>query len=200
MQKIFSQELRFKDENGREFPEWEEKKIRDVADINPKSNGLPSQFTYIDLESVKNGKLVHKKKISIEKAPSRAQRKLILGDILYQSVRPYQRNNYHFKSKGDYVASTGYIQLREKFKTNYLYHIIHDDRFVGKVLSLCTGSNYPTIGPSDFGEIKVNFPDIDEQKKIALFLSSIDMKIEITSTQLEKTREFKKGLLQQMFV
>ena len=49
-------------------------------------------------------------------------------------------------------------------------------------------------------DFSISYPDTEEQQKIASFMSSIDKKIEITSAQLEKTREFKKGLLQQMFV
>ena len=62
------------------------------------------------------------------------------------------------------------------------------------------GAAQPGLNISDVERFKINLPPNHIQKKIASFLSSIDNKIEITSTQLEKTREFKKGLLQQMFV
>ena len=58
----------------------------------------------------------------------------------------------------------------------------------------------PAISFTTLNNFSINIPEIREQQKIASFMSSIDKKIEITSTQLEKTREFKKGLLQQMFV
>jgi type I restriction enzyme S subunit len=61
-------------------------------------------------------------------------------------------------------------------------------------------ANIPSVSKKDVAVFKVSVPIKKEQQKIASFLSSIDKKIEITSTQLEKTREFKKGLLQQMFV
>ena len=64
---------------------------------------------------------------------------------------------------------------------------------------LITGSGQPQI-TSDIKSHKVAVPSFDEQKKIANFLSAIDKKIETTSTQIDKTKEFKKGLLQQMFV
>ena len=60
MQKLFSQQLRFKADNGSEFGEWEEKELKDIAEINPKSKKLPESFIYIDLESVEKGQLTSK--------------------------------------------------------------------------------------------------------------------------------------------
>ena len=96
MQKLFSQELRFKDEQGNEFPDWEEKRLKDCCQINPKTNELPAEFVYIDLESVANGVLLKENTILEANAPSRAQRLLSKCDVLFQMVRPYQKNNYYF--------------------------------------------------------------------------------------------------------
>ena len=85
---------------------------------NPKNEDkLDDEFIYIyiDLESVEKGVLKSKNIIHLKNAPSRAQRILYKNDILFQSVRPYQRNNYLLNEDDDflqYVASTGYIQLR----------------------------------------------------------------------------------------
>ena len=200
MQKLFSQELRFKDEQGKDFPDWEEKKLGEVAEVNPRNTDLPSEFLYIDLESVKKGQLSTPDLISKEDAPSRAQRVLNKDDILYQTVRPYQKNNYYFDLDGTYVASTGYAQLRTLESPQFVYQLLHTTAFLNQVLRRCTGTSYPAINSSDLGGIQINIPSIPEQTKIANFLSTLDHKIEQVDTQITQSQTFKKGLLQQMFV
>ena len=112
MQKIFSQEIRFKQDDGSDFPDWEGVAFGDVVEINSDKRKTPSKFRYIDLESVKGGVLTNPQEISSDDAPSRAQRVLMRGDILFQLVRPYQMNNLFFDYDGRFVASTGYAQLR----------------------------------------------------------------------------------------
>ena len=75
--------------------QWQSKSISSVASINPKSE-LPERFNYVDLESVVGTKLLGFKKCSKFNAPSRAQRLARKGDLFYQMVRPYQKNNYLF--------------------------------------------------------------------------------------------------------
>ena len=189
------------------FPEflkdgqWVEKKLGKVCEINPKVPQLPEQFVYIDLESVENGILLQKKIINSKVAPSRAQRLLKENDVIFQTVRPYQMNNYYFK-KGedfDYVASTGYAQLRSFESSMYLYQFIHTDRFVSNVLEKCTGSNYPAINSSDLSEISVQIPKPKEQQKIASCLSSLDSLITAQSVKIEQLKLHKKGLMQGLF-
>ena len=200
MQKLFSREIRFKDDEGKDYPDWEEKSVHDICEINPSNSNLPNQFTYIDLDSVYQGTLVKKNKISKSFAPSRAQRILRKKDVLFQTVRPYQQNNFFFNLKGDYVASTGYAQLRAQSSPLFLYYLLHEQKFVRTVLTRCTGTSYPAINSNDIGTIKISVPDKNEQQKIADFLSAIDRKIERVTGQLEHAQSFKKGLLQQMFI
>jgi type I restriction enzyme S subunit len=200
MQKFFSQELRFKDSEGNDFPDWDEKRLGEVANVNPKASKLPDEFIYIDLESVVSGSLVKESKIQKIGAPSRAQRLLEKGDVLFQMVRPYQKNNYYFCKDGNYIASTGYAQLRAKGSAKFLYQILHTGSFVNKVLARCTGTSYPAINSSDLAKIYFQFPSFPEQQKITDFLSSIDQKIDLIATELDHAKTFKKGLLQQMFV
>jgi len=201
MQKIFSQEVRFKGAINSAFPDWEEKELKSIATVNPPSNYFPDQFLYIDLERVNNGLLSEPELINKEDAPSRAQRVLQKGDIFYQTVRPYQRNNLFFNLDGDYIASTGYAQLRAKENQQFLYQLIYSDSFVDKVVSRCTGTSYPAINSSDLANISIFFPtSIKEQEKIADFLTAIDRKIKAVAQQIDRTEQFKKGLLQKMFV
>ena len=200
MQKLFSQQLRFKADDGSEFGEWEEKELKDIAEINPKSKKLPESFIYIDLESVEKGQLLLQKNIELQDAPSRAQRLLAKGDVLFQMVRPYQQNNYYFNLSGEYVASTGYAQIRTKLDSKFIYYALHEKTFLDEVMNRCTGTSYPAINSSDLSSIEILIPCLEEQTKIANFLSSIDQKIEVVAQQIEQAKQWKKGLLQQMFI
>ena len=85
-------QLRFKGFEG----QWENIVLNKFASLNPKNSSLPEAFVYIDLESVTDGHLIKENIISKNEAPSRAQRVLNEKDILYQTVRPYQKNNLYF--------------------------------------------------------------------------------------------------------
>lgn len=200
MQKLFSQQIRFKADDGSEFGEWEEKELNDVVEINPKAKKLPENFIYIDLESVEKGRLLLQKNIALQDAPSRAQRLLAKGDVLFQMVRPYQQNNYYFNLSGEYVASTGYAQIRTKLDSKFIYYALHEKIFLDEVMNRCTGTSYPAINSSDLSSIEILIPCLEEQTKIANFLSTIDQKMDVVSEQLEQAKQWKKGLLQQMFV
>lgn len=200
MQKLFSQQIRFKADDKSEFGEWEEKELKDIAEINPKSKKLPESFIYIDLESVEKGQLLLQKNIELQDAPSRAQRLLAKGDVLFQMVRPYQQNNYYFNLSGEYVASTGYAQIRTKLDSKFIYYALHEKTFLDEVMNRCTGTSYPAINSSDLSSIEILIPCLEEQTKIANFLSSIDQKIEVVAQQIEQAKQWKKGLLQNMFI
>lgn len=196
-EKQLEPQLRFPEFNG----EWEKKKIGETVIINPKITELPNSFIYIDLESVNNGVLSKENKISKNEAPSRAQRLLSNDDILYQTVRPYQKNNFYFnKSKNDYVASTGYAQIRSKHnKSSFIYQYLHSEYFVKKVLLRCTGTSYPAINSTDLSKIRVNFPPVPEQQKIADFLTSVDTHIQTLEKKKAALELYKKGVTQKIF-
>ncbi|WP_304123611.1 restriction endonuclease subunit S [Methanosphaera cuniculi] len=180
---------------------WQEVKLKDITNINPKTSEIPNSFYYIDLESVNSGKLINKNKIDKKNAPSRAQRLLQKNDILFSSVRPYQQNNLIFKFDNDsYVASTGFIQIRSDISNiNYLYYYLHTHSFLNKVLRFCTGSNYPTISSNDLKNIKIKIPTIQEQEKIGTFLSKIDGKIALMEKKQEELEIFKKYIINNLF-
>jgi type I restriction enzyme S subunit len=191
--------LRFPEFAERE--KWELKELEQVCNINPSSTELPDTFFYIDLESVDSGELKTTKKMSRANAPSRAQRLLQNGDIIYQTVRPYQMNNFfcNFEYDDNYVASTGYAQLRGYDSKEFLYQIIHTEDFVRRVIAKCTGSNYPAINSSDLANLHVAIPGYKEQQKISACLSSIDELITAEVRRLNALRAHRKGLLRQLF-
>jgi type I restriction enzyme S subunit len=120
-------------------------------------------------------------------------------DILFQTVRPYQKNNYYFKLGKNYVASTGYAQIRAKKSSEFLYHQLHTDKFVNKVLLRCTGTSYPDINSNDLSKIKILLPTLSEQTKIANFLTAVDDKITNAEKQLVLIKDYKKGIMQRIF-
>ena len=135
----------FRDSEG-----WDEMPLSSASDVNPSNDGLPESFIYIDLDSVTSGVLVEHKEIARDTAPSRAQRLLCRKDIIYQTVRPYQRNNLFFDidDEREYVASTGYAQIRAYGCPEFLYQLLHTDLFIflGKNTMLLQGSlAYPKI-------------------------------------------------------
>ncbi len=188
-------QLRFQEFDG----EWEKSKLNKFASLNPKNSELPESFIYIDLESVTDGLLIKENVVSKSEAPSRAQRILKDKDILYQTVRPYQKNNLYFDKVGDYVASTGYAQIRTKNDSLFLFQFLHTEKFVTNVMLRCTGTSYPAINSSDLSSIEILFPTLPEQQKIASFLSAVDEKIQQLTRKAALLEKYKKGVMQQLF-
>ena len=187
--------LRFPEFSG----EWEMVSLQDIATINPKSDPLQNTFIYIDLEAVEKGELRKIQEIMREEAPSRAQRVIDNNDILFQCVRPYQKNNYIHRilntSNQQWVASTGYAQIRTTELPNYIYHLLNTDEFNRKVMVRCTGSSYPAINSEDLATIHLYYtPDKKEQLKISRLLDLLDKRIATQNKIIEKLQSLIKGL------
>ena len=180
--------------------DWEQRKLSEVVTINPKTE-LPDEFKYVDLESVVGTNLLGFQVIKKENAPSRAQRLASYGDVFYQTVRPYQRNNYLFENiDKDMVFSTGYAQLRSNLDSYFLLTLVQNDNFVKVVLDNCTGTSYPAINGSELGKITVQIPSNDaEANQIGKVFREIDNIITLHQCKLEKLKLMKKALLQKLF-
>ena len=154
---------------------WEQRKLNEVAEFNPKSD-LPESFEYVDLESVVGTEMVSHRTESKETAPSRAQRLAQTGDVFFQTVRPYQRNNYLFtKPDNNYVFSTGYAHMRPKIDAEFLMCFLQTDSFVKVVLDNCTGTSYPAINSNDLSNLEIDLPTSeDEQRRIGCFITNLD--------------------------
>ena len=99
-------------------------------------------------------------------APSRAQRLAQTGDVFFQTVRPYQRNNYLFaKPDNNYVFSTGYAQMRPKIDAKFLMCFLQTDSFVQVVLNNCTGTGYPAINSNDLSNLEISLPSSMDNRK-----------------------------------
>ena len=180
---------------------WIETTLHDISLINPSTPVLPENFIYIDLDSVNDGVLTKVKKININEAPSRAQRYLHKGDILFQTVRPYQMNNYYFNlDDTKYVASTGYAQIRSKIYPKFLYYYLHNPRFIKEVLRRCTGTSYPSINSADLKKIKIKIPSSEKEKMmIGNLFANIDQKRIYMERKQGELINSKNGLMQQLF-
>ncbi len=192
--------MRFPEFSG----EWEMASLQDIAAINPKSDQLQNTFIYIDLEAVEKGELRKIQEIMREEAPSRAQRVINNNDILFQCVRPYQKNNYIHKilntSNQQWVASTGYAQIRTTESPNYIYHLLNTDGFNRKVMVRCTGSSYPAINSEDLATIRFYYtPDKKEQFKISRLLDLIDERIATQNKIIERYESLIRGINQYAF-
>ena len=187
------------------FPcDWKaEEEFADFCEINPKTEKLPEKFIYIDLESVVDGKLIQKNIVYCDNAPSRAQRVLSDNDVIYQMVRPYQKNNFIFKISDKElksVASTGYAQLRNDIPA-FLYQVVNSDYFCFQVLAKCTGTNYPAINSEDLGTVAIAFPENKtEQGKIAEILMKWEEMVELQEKYIQKLELRKKSIIQKMLM
>ena len=178
--------------------------LQDIATINPKSDPLQNTFIYIDLEAVEKGELRKIQEIMREEAPSRAQRVIDNNDILFQCVRPYQKNNYIHRilntSNQQWVASTGYAQIRTTELPNYIYHLLNTDEFNRKVMVRCTGSSYPAINSEDLATIHLYYtPDKKEQLKISRLLDLLDKRIATQNKIIEDLKKLKSAIIEEHY-
>ena len=180
--------------------QWEKNKLSKLAKFNPKST-LPEKFKYVDLESVLGTDLISYREVSRENAPSRAQRVAQKGDVFYQMVRPYQKNNYLFDlNENNYVFSTGYAQLRPKVDSAFLLARLQEEGFVNKVIERCTGTSYPAINSKDLSRISITIPeDLDEQSAIGSLFRTLDDLLASYKDNLANYQSFKATMLSKMF-
>jgi type I restriction enzyme S subunit len=203
LQKMFPQhgsttpKIRFKEFSG----DWEVDKLGALGEFNPKAL-LPEVFEYVDLESVVGTRMVGHRTLLKSMAPSRAQRVAKKGDLFFQTVRPYQRNNYLFALKDkNYVFSTGYAQIRPLNDGDFLLALVQRDEFVKIVMDNCTGTGYPAINANILSMIAVCFPpSVEEQKKIGHYFRQLDALISQHAIQMEKIKQVKAACLEKMFV
>lgn len=175
-------------------------RLSKIATFNPKSS-LPENFKYIDLESVLGTELVSYREETRESAPSRAQRVAQKGDVFFQMVRPYQKNNYLFDlNENNYVFSTGYAQLRPKVDSAFLLARLQEEGFVNKVIERCTGTSYPAINSKDLSRISITIPeDLEEQFTIGSLFRTLDDLLASYKDNLANYQSLKATMLSKMF-
>lgn len=180
--------------------DWDRHKLGELAIFNPKSE-LPDEFEYVDLESVVGCEMLSHRTESKRTAPSRAQRLAQYGDLFFQIVRPYQKNNYLFdKTDKTYVFSTGYAQMRPLVDGQFLLGLVQNEQFVSVVIKYCTGTSYPAISSNDLAEIEIySSNDTTEQKQIGDYLKQIDCLITFHQQKHSKLLSTKMAMLLKLF-
>lgn len=208
MQKIFSQEIRFTQADGSRFPDWEEKKLGEISQkLNNKNKndenlpvltnsaeyGVINQKDYFDREMTTKENLGSYSVVDV-------------NDFIYNPrisqlapVGPIKRNNL-YKGLMSPLYTIFYIEkeyqdfLEKYFKTAVWY------RYMKSVANYGARHDRMNISLSDFFNMPISLPSVNEQQKIAEFLSAIDEKIEAVNEKLNQAQQFKKSLLQKMFV
>jgi type I restriction enzyme S subunit len=142
---------------------WEKKRLGDVATTNAvsyKANNLPSEINYIDISSVKQGRMLSKCKIPSSEAPGRARRKGADGDVIWSNVRPNLRAYaLILEPEENDVFSTGFTILSPTaIPFSYLYLFVTTDEFVGHLVNHTTGASYPAVRPDDFERAEILLP------------------------------------------
>jgi type I restriction enzyme S subunit len=187
MQKIFSQELRFKDANGNNYPDWEEKKLGDIStktSSNITANSIEENVGNFQMYGA-SGKL---KKVDFYREEEEYIAIVKDGAGVGRTVL--------CESQSSVLGTMDVIKPKEGNNLYFVYSTLNQIHFE----KYTTGSTIPHIYFKDYSKEKIKVPVFEEQQKIANFLSAIDTKIDLVSTQIENTQAFKKGLLQQMFV
>ena len=193
MQKIFTQTLRFKQDNGSDFPDWEERRVDHVFSVT-RGNVLAMSETRPE----PTGEKVYPVYSSQTKKDGLAG---YYNEYLYEDAITWTTDG----------ANAGETKFREgKFYcTNVCGVLLSDEGFANAYVAAALNAvtrrfvsyvGNPKLMNNVMGGIKIDFPCVDEQQKIADFLSAIDDKITAVSSQITQMQDFKKGLLQQMFV
>ena len=200
MQQIFSQKLRFKDESGKIYPDWEKRKLNEIADFQ---NGKAHE-SYVS--ETGNYILVNSKFISTE-----AQVKKYVS----QQLTPLNKQDIAIVMSdipnGKALAKCFLVEENNKYSLNQrigrLYNILGDSRFVYAILNrnkqllkYDSGVGQTNLKKSEITEIMINWPVQDEQQKIGNLFRRFDDFIEGQSQKIELLKDRKKGFLQKMFV
>ena len=201
MQRIFSQTLRFKDDNGADYPDWEAETFDAIAKrtsqkFNPEVE--INDFPCIELEHLEQGTGVVLGVVSA-KGQKSIKTRFEKGNVLFGKLRPYLRKYTLAKFNG-VCSSEIWVFVGVKVCNEYLYYLIQSDDFMNAVDST-SGSKMPRAEWDMLKNMEFSYPaSKKEQIKIAQFLTELDDKINSVDVQIQSAQQWKQGLLQQMFV
>jgi type I restriction enzyme S subunit len=210
MQQIFKQELRFKDDDGKEFPEWEDKRICDIADLTSSKRVYLSDYVSEGIPFYRGKEISELKRNETPK------------DILYITTKAYNafKASYGVPQVDDIlITAVGTLGNVYRIKDDSEFYFkdgnliwLRDIKILSAFLEILFETNNEAIQKSSIGssqraltivelkKLKFSVPSLPEQTKIANFLTAIDEKITTNQTQLNAVKQYKQGLLQQMFV
>lgn len=190
MQKIFSRELRFKDDDGRDYPEWEEKKLGNITSIGTGSNDLQ--------DKVDDGKYpFFVRSANIEKINTYTfdgEAILIPGDGNIGKIYHYINGKFAYHQRV-YKISDFADRVSGKYIYYYMSRFFLKEALKNSVKATVDSLRLPTLTG-----MNILLPSIEEQEKITRLLNELEVKVEKEEEKLNYLNEYKKGLLQQIFV
>ena len=199
MQKIFNREVRFKADDGSEFPEWEEKRLGDdVSFINGRAYSQDELLVTGKYQVLRVGNLFTNDTYYYSNMELEEDKYIEDGDLIYAWSATFGPRIYHGK-KCIYHYHIWKLKFDEKkISKVFLNYLLEHD--VENIKSQRTGGTMVHITKTTMESRQLLFPSLFEQEKIADCLSSLDDVINQVKAELSAWKEFKKGLLQQMFV
>jgi len=213
MQQIFSQQLRFKDDDGREFAEWEEFPLSALGEfkngINKSKEDFGFGYPFVNLMDVFGKPSIKNEDFGLVNVSENEinSYNLLKGDVIFirSSVKleGVGETSVVLEDLKNTVYSGFLIRFREyqnKLDLLYKKYCFHHVEFRNQLLSVSTTSANTNINQESLNQLVLRIPSLPEQTKIANFLTAIDDKITHNQTQLDAMKQYKSGLLQQMFV
>ncbi|EJG0622172.1 restriction endonuclease subunit S [Vibrio parahaemolyticus] len=199
--------LRFKADDGSEFPDWVEKTLGDVSE--PPSYGLNSAATkydgvnkYIRITDIDEDDRSFSP--SPLTSPEEVNDAYLLeeGDIVFARTGASVGKSYLYNKDDGRLMFAGFLIKFSVSKANpkFISYQMTTSQYEHWVKVMSVRSGQPGINAQEYSTYSLNIPCTEEQEQIANFLSALDHKIDLLSSELEKAKEWKKGLLQQMFV
>ena len=215
MQQLFTLALRFKDDHGNDFPDWEEKRFYDLLDDvldfrgrTPLKLGMDwggGDVKSLSANNVKNGYIdfAAEGNLGSQALYERWMGGVSLkkGDIVFTMEAPLGQA-LQVPDNQQYILSQRVVafKTRRLVSNDFLLQLIWSADFQEQLAKLATGSTAKGINQKSLRMVNVSIPSVPEQTKIANFLTALDRKIESVASQITLTQTFKRGLLQQMFV
>lgn len=205
MQKLFSQQIRFKADDGSEFGEWENTVLGDIADIvgggTPSTNNeeyWSGDVVWLTPSEI-NQKFIGESKRTISElgVQKSSAKKLPIGTILFTSRATIGEVAIAIAEVTTNQGFQSFISNEKTFNEFLYYWIVNNKK---SFIERASGSTFLEISKSKIQPMEISLPCLEEQTKIANFLSAIDQKLEVVAQQIEQAKQWKKGLLQQMFV
>ena len=204
MQKLFSQEVRFKADDGSQFPEWEEKKLGDICKTfsggTPKS-GKARYYENGTISFIRSGEIHDDKtelRITKDGLNESSAKMVDIGDILYALYGATSGEVDISKIKGAINQAILCIRPLNDFHRKFIVEILRHNKET--ILRTYLQGGQGNLSAQIIQSLVFDFPCLAEQQKIADCLSSLDEVIEKQKATLAAWEELKKGLLQQMFV
>jgi len=213
LQKIFSQEIRFKDENGQDFPEWGTVKLGDLGEtyggLSGKTkddfgDGECSFITYMNVFTNTVAKIDGLEKVSI--GAYEKQNKVKTGDILFtaSSETPEEvgmASVWNYEIPNVYLNSFCFgFRLTKPVDPIFLAYLLRSGVYRKQITMLAQGSTRYNLSKSSLMNMEVSLPENEEQKLIRDFFIRLDSKLAMEIEKLDHLETMKRGLMQKMFV